>query len=132
MFTGLTYRLFQVMAVCSTEPVHAGLGEVAERSVKSFDQQVSSAAFQLKQAAQAGSSWSTYDQALQKAQRFEHLSGVHAQFSICQWYNAGQVSAVTHGLWYEHFHAAAKQTNFQVEAVQVCCTSSLLAKADSV
>ena len=60
----------------------AGLAELSERSVRSFELQASTAGVQLKQAAQAGSG-AQFEQAAQHAKRFEHLSGVANKALAC-------------------------------------------------
>ena len=60
-----------------------GLSGLTEQFVRRFEQQAASAALQLKQAAHAGT-YALYQEAVQIAQRFEHLSGR----SICTSHHA--------------------------------------------
>ena len=62
--------------------VSAGLAELSERSVRSFELQASTAGIQLKQAAQAGSG-AQFEQAAQHAKSFEHLSGMFNKALAC-------------------------------------------------
>ncbi len=52
-----------------------GLADLSEKSVRSFEQQASTAAIQLKQAAQAGNHVQ-FGEAVHGAQCFAHLSGL--------------------------------------------------------
>ena len=53
----------------------AGLAQLSQASVRSFEQKASAASTQLKQAAQGGSG-AQWEEAAQHAQRFEHLAGM--------------------------------------------------------
>ncbi len=55
----------------------AGLAQLSQASVRSFEQKASTASIQLKQAAEGGSGaqW----EAAKHAQRFEHLAGMRSK-----------------------------------------------------
>jgi hypothetical protein len=56
----------------------AGLAQLSQASVRSFEQKASTASIQLKQAAEGGSG-AQWEEAAKHAQRFEHLAGMRSK-----------------------------------------------------
>lgn len=68
------YQTVCSQLICSQLCQLAGLADLSEQRVKRFEQQAGSAALQLKQAAQGGNQ-AQFQDAVQQAQRYDHLSG---------------------------------------------------------
>lgn len=68
------YQTVCSQLICSQLCQLAGLADLSEQRVKRFEPQAGSAALQLKQAAQGGNQ-AQFQDAVQQAQRYDHLSG---------------------------------------------------------
>ncbi len=72
----------------------AGLSQLSQASVRSFEQKASTAVIQLKQAAQGGSG-AQWQEAAQHAQRFEHLAGMPSKPCLLSLLQACAVQKIT-------------------------------------
>ena len=59
----------------------AGLAQLSQASVRSFEQKASTASIQLKQAAEGGNG-AQWEEAARHAQRFDHLASMPIQPSL--------------------------------------------------